>query len=117
MVGKRRKPSEIIAQIHSLLDELATLSGGRVAVQEKRVEEKSEKFTGPSGGIKLLLKEGFFAEPKTLTEVVSRLHQDGFKYVTQVISTALVRLVRARMLVRLPSTGPGKEQWVYTERK
>lgn len=118
--SKQRNVSEIILEIRHLLDELASISEGRVLPIRQQVYSNSvnkKKPSGPSGGIKLLLSEGFFDEPKTLPEVVARLRQDGFNYVVQVISTALVRMVRAREMVRLPANGAGKEKWVYAARK
>jgi hypothetical protein len=119
MNSKHKNPTQLIQELQALLNELAGSLGQDTSIITKNTvsSSKAETFSGPSGGIKLLLAEGFFAEPKTLPAVVSRLRQDGFNYATQVISTALVRLVRARAMVRIPVNGEGKERWAYAIRK
>lgn len=112
----KRKPAEIIHDIKSLLDELASTYGVEISTSTK-TESKPATFSGPSGGIRLLLREGFLKEPKTLPAVCERLRQEGFNYSKQVVSVALLRLVRDRTIVRIPSSGKGKEKWVYAERK
>lgn len=118
MKTKRRSPQEIISQINALLQELASLPvSAQPKVSNSAPATTEEKFTGPSGGIKLLLKEGFFAAPKTQPEVLVRLRQEGYNYTASVVAVALLRMVRARVMVRLPFPGEGKEKWSYAERK
>jgi hypothetical protein len=116
---KKRIPTEIIQEINSLLSELANSLGGEIvrSASSPLSIKKTSTFSGPSGGIKLLLGENFFKEPKTLPEVCARLRQEGFNYSRQAVSVALLRLVRDRTMVRIPATGDGKEKWVYAERK
>jgi len=117
---KHRDISEIVDDLQILLNELATIENAPAGTREKTAPKTKQTFSakGPSGGVKMLLHEGFFSEPKTLPEVVARLRQEGFHYVNQVVSTAMIRLVRSREMVRLPADGgSGKEKWAYAERK
>lgn len=113
----KRNPSEIIRDMQSLLNELSVSVNGSTLPSTRRDVSKPVTFSGPSGGIRLLLREGFFKEPKTLPDVCARLRQEGFNYSNQVVSVALLRLVRDRTMVRIPASGEGKEKWVYAERK
>lgn len=111
-----RNPKEIVNEIRVLLGELEIVISAYRGEAIKMVPK--ELFSGLSGGIRLLLREGFFREQKTLSKVVERLHQEGFNYPGKAVSVALLRSVRKRFLVRLPSeTKQGKEKWVYAERK
>ena len=117
MKTNHKSPAQLIAQINVLLAELEASLGAAPSKSAPITSTTTERFTGASGGIKLLLKEGFFATPKTLVEVIKRLSQEGFNYTATVVSVALLRQVRSRSLVRLPSTGAGKEKWAYAIRK
>ncbi len=110
---------DIISEIQSLLTELAKNMGESSVLTAKNKEHpKVLKFKGPKGGILLLLKDGDLKSPKTLPQVLQKLQQAGFHYTRQVISTALIRLVQNRVLVRVPAQNPeGKEKWAYAERK
>ena len=117
-----RNSQEIIKEINALLQELlATPSKRGRSKQESsnnKASKSQESYSGPSGGLRLLIKEGFFKAPKMLSEVTNRLHQDGFRYPTKTISVYLLRLVRSRVLVRLPAKNRKKnEMWAYSERK
>ncbi|MEK7601354.1 MAG: hypothetical protein AAB480_02380 [Patescibacteria group bacterium] len=116
----KQNPREIIRQIQSLLGELSGVLGHEMtstASSKGTASQKPVVFSGPSGGIRLLLSEGFFKQPKTLPEVYARVRQEGFNYRQQAVAVALLRLVRDRTMVRLPSDGEGKERWAYSERK
>lgn len=66
----------------------------------------------------MLIDQGFFKEPKSLSLVLSELRKEGYNYRKEVVSTTLVRLVRQRMFTRVPSpSGDAREKWNYAERK
>jgi len=121
---KIRTPKVILAEIEVLLNELS-LEIGREATKPNYQEHHQEvsgttkeSYFGATGGIRFLISENFFKEPKSLVEVVNRLHQEGFTYRREVISTALLRFVRSRELTRLPSLRKNaKEKWNYVERR
>jgi hypothetical protein len=120
MKTKHRKPVEIIADMQRLIEELALAIGENHVLPSaavNRTAPKLTRFSGASGGIRLLQAEKFFSTPKTRVEVVKRLHQEGFNYTPSVVSVALLRQVRSRELVRLPSAKEGKERWAFAERR
>ena len=117
MKDKPRNPVDIISQIQGLLSDLSISLGSTPPNTPVLSTRQTENFSGPSGGIRLLVREEFFVTPKTRVEVVERLRQEGFNYPPSVISVALLRQVRSRELVRLPSSGKGKEKWAFAERK
>ena len=112
---------EVIKDINILLEELVSSpkSDSIKTPQDKLPKKQSDTdYSGPSGGLRLLIDVGFFKDSKSLPEVIDRLHQEGFKYPLAPIAVALLRLVRKRVLVRLPSKNQnGKKIWVYVERK
>jgi hypothetical protein len=61
-----------------------------------------------------LAEEGFFSEPRGLSEVQSKLAEHGWHYPQQNLSTPLVRLVRKRLLRRLQAAEGGKKVWKYS---
>lgn len=122
MERKNLDPKQIILEINRLLAELSSAVGAKKKTKSNSIGLQDRNSTrlhvGPSGGLKMLITENFFREPKSLPETVRRLHQEGFNYSRQVISVALLRLVRSRVLSRREAEGrQGKEKWVYAERK
>ena len=64
--------------------------------------------------IGLLAEEGFFAQPRGLSEIQSKLAEHGWHYAQHNLSTPLVRLVRQRTLRRLQVSDGGKKVWKYS---
>ena len=115
-MAKNRKAIQIIGEIHQLLDEL-TRHISSDALSRHGLMRK-DRYSGASGGIKMLFEEGFFKETKWLPEVITKLKQEGFNYPHNTVSMALLRSVRQRFLVRLIAEGrKSKEKWVYVIRK
>lgn len=123
---KQRTSKNILEEIQRLLDELTPLIGAQNIEfdphgrhPQKMVAAKNN-YSGSIGGIRFIINEGFFKELRSLAEIVSRLHQEGFNYRKQVIATSLLRLVRNRELTRLPitnSNGGRIGKWNYAERR
>ena len=116
---KKSRAVQIVQEIQVLLEELK----GYLATGVTRGKHLSEKgqppnYSGASGGIRMLLEEGYLKEVRSLPEVTARLRQKGFNYPRSTISMTLLRAVQARFLVRLPAEGrKGREKWVYVIRK
>jgi len=118
MSSKKHTPAELINSIRMLLDELHSLLGGETVSIKASAGKSQKKYSGVAGGIKMLINDRFFKEPKMLSEVIDRLRQEGFNYRRPVIAMALLRAVRNRFLVRLEAYNPeSKEKWAYAERK
>lgn len=116
---KNRPISSILADLKGLVEELEALSATRPhpATPATAVPD-SQSYSGPTGGIKMLLDQDFFKQPKTLGTVLAELRKEGYNYRKEVVSTSLIRLVRQRTLTRIPlQDGESREKWQYSERK
>lgn len=82
----------------------------------RQVQKQKTKIPqGPSGGIRVLIAEGFFKSKRDLAGVRKELESKNYHYSIQVINTALRRLAKlGGPLVVLK--GPSKRN-VYVERK
>jgi len=111
------KAEELAAKIITLVEELASLvkgTGGKAKSKSKSgLQANAPK--GATGGIRFLISEGYFDEPKQLAEVVSQLKREGRHYPKQTISMGLLNLVRERLLVRLEEEG--SKNWKYVVRR
>lgn len=124
MKQKKRTPNEIITDMSTLLKELSSIfegsarNGRRSSLVEASTKNKEKKYSGVAGGIKMLIADNFFQNPKSLSEVIARLREEGFNYRRPVIAMALLRAVRNRSLTRLEAENrKGKEKWIYAKRK
>lgn len=64
--------------------------------------------------ITVLATEGFFSEPRSLSEILNALAERGWHYAAENVSTPLVRLVRQRQLRRLQLTDGKRRVWKYS---
>jgi hypothetical protein len=81
--------------------------------REEGIEAKTE-YSGATGGLKLLVTEGFFDKKKYLGEINSALSSKNYNYSPQAIQSALNRLSKPNgLLVKFQEKG-GK---VYAKRK
>jgi hypothetical protein len=100
---------------------LASLLGGggraysltRTAATEPQEADGSPP-SSLAGRIGLIAEDGFFAEPKSLSEIKEKLAEHGWHYPQPNLSTPLVRLVRQRRLRRLQLAEGKKRVWKYT---
>ena len=63
--------------------------------------------------INLLAEEGFFSEPKSLSDIQMKLAEHGWHYPQTSLSTPLIRFVRQRRLRRLQLDVGNKRVWKY----
>lgn len=63
--------------------------------------------------ISLLADEGFFTDPKSLSDIQAKLAEHGWHYPQTNLSTPLVRFVRQRRLRRLQLADGNKRVWKY----
>jgi hypothetical protein len=105
------KAFEVI--LESLLSGATTQSvPAQVAQRAENPGRKSA--TSVASRIALLAEEGFFVEPRSLSEIQAKLAEHGWHYPQPNLSTPLIRLVRQRELRRLPTTDGGKKVWKYS---
>jgi hypothetical protein len=75
--------------------------------------EGEENFSGLAGGIKLLIKEGFFKEGKSQGEIFEELKRQSYHYPKTSLPITLKGFIQKRILNRLGESG----QYRYIERK
>ncbi len=103
-------------EIKSILERLKKLEravfGKREGIKKERF--KNENFSGATGGIRLLISQGFFKIKRTLSDIRRELAKNDYHYSIQAAQTALNRLSKpGSSLVALK--GLGKK--VYVKRK
>ena len=84
--------------------------------EDKPTELKTkESFSGLAGGIRFLIKNGFFNEPKTLKEVINELKREGYHRSTSGVASTLSVTFTANQKI-LSRIKEGK-LWKYVMRK
>jgi hypothetical protein len=90
---------------------------------EKRSSEKAAEKTAPqeksrsgaTGGLRLLVDEGKLDSPRTASEIIEFLKQEGRHYSKPSVMMGLLNLVRERVLTRF--TEKGEKNWKYVVRR
>lgn len=114
-----RNQQQIIDEIELLLAELRRSSGidSRKQTPGGRTPAASRKsavsFSGLTGEIHALVGEGFFKEPKELSEIQRKLKDEGISKPTTSLMPSLTRLVRKKILGR---NKPPKGKYKYFQR-
>jgi len=107
MSSNEDKISEIIKRLNAL--EKIVFS------ENKKPLFKNLDFKGLRGGMRLLIKNGFFDEPKMVKEIEDELKREGYHYprpsISKVLSVDLTN--KQKILNRLKKN----EQWMYVIRK
>lgn len=103
---KTKKSEQIVEQIEALLIQLkrslnifggtSLNSGGK----SRSTISREHEFSGLIGKIHELIGEGFFKDPKTISEISKRLQHRGYKTPTTALSGPLLKLVRKDFLKR-----------------
>lgn len=96
------KQEEIIKKIEALLAELSASLDTKPIIQlepEISVSLKS-KFSGLTKKILTLIQEGFFDEPRDISEISKRLRRWGYNKPTTSLSGPLRELVKKNFLDR-----------------
>ena len=94
--------------------EHAVFPKGKSAPEAKGARS-DEKYNGATGGIRLLVDEGFFDKKRTFGDVCQALADKGYYYSKQAVQTPLNKLssVKIGLLVGLKEQGKKK----YARRK
>lgn len=105
------KAFEVI--LGSLLAGESHLHARTVPSAARPQEVRSAPPSSLADRIGLLGEEGFFAEPKSLSDIQAKLAEHGWHYPQTNLSTPLIRLVRQRRLRRLQLAEGNKRVWKY----
>jgi len=85
-------------------------------VRRQAAMVSKNEFGGPTGGVRLLFKEGFFKVRRQLSDVMPAMSQRGYHYSSQAVHEALKRLSAVGgPLVSLKKKKGGRR--TYAERK
>ncbi len=78
------------------------------------ISTSPRNFSGPKGGILMLIESNFFQTPRVASEVMSSLGENGYHYSIQAIQTALNRLSNLKGPL---NTLRGGKKKMYVKRK
>ncbi|MCI0697962.1 hypothetical protein L0337_38920 [candidate division KSB1 bacterium] len=98
---------------------LASESPGRLIVNEplSRITHEKSRLSKTAGSTKtrilLLRDEGFFAVPRSMSEIKSELQAHGWIHPLTALSGPLQALVRERELRRIKDHGAKQKVWKY----
>lgn len=100
---------KIVEQIETLLEELKKSLGAK---SSKNINKSSDVkpivgFSGVAGEIHNLIQEGFFKEPKAISEIQNKLRLEGINKPTTSLMTPLLLLIRKKVLGRSKVEGKG----------
>ncbi len=111
----KKDPEKLVQEIIGLLSELAKLAGVKTKKVSMVVQAKKIKAKGATGGLRFLIDEGYFDDPKELPEVINKLQQEGRHYSAATVSMGLLNLVRERLLTRFREKK--SKSWKYVIRR
>ncbi len=100
--------NDLAARVEKLEKVVFPESGDRPVIRK-------ESYEGLTGGIKMLIANGFFDQPKAIAEIIGELNREGY-YNTHagVASTLLITFVgKQKTLTRIQKSG----KWAYVKRK
>ena len=106
------KNTEIIVKIESLLQDLKQSLGTKISSVKKSASKESqgtgqENFSGLTKEIFNLVQEGYFKEPRTISEIEKKLHQRAVNKPTTSLMKPLRLLIHKRIIEREKPDGKG----------
>jgi hypothetical protein len=105
------KNTEIIIKIESLLEDLKQSLGTKPSVKKQGVKSSHgtshENFSGLTKEIFNLVQEGYFKEPRTISEIAKKLHQRAVNKPTTSLMKPLRLLIHKRIIEREKPDGKG----------
>ena len=115
----KKDPKQLAENIITQVLELAELVGVSIETKSAKIQHNikgaKKDTSGATGGLRVLIDEGYFDNPKQLPEIIERLKQEGRHYSNATISMGLLNLVRERVLMRFRDKDDKK--WKYVVRK
>lgn len=109
----KKNPTQIAKEISALVNELVELAGSTTRIIPQQSKQRETK--GAVGGLNILIDEGFFDSPQSLTVVINKLQEMGRHYPKSTIAMGLLNLTRSRIMGRLKNTKA--KNWEYVIRK
>lgn len=109
------KVSGIIESIERLLGDLKGALGEGHPPTKRRHENVPIKTSGLAAEINNLVKEGFFREPRNLSDIQRKLRLDGINKPTSTLTKPLLKLLKAKIIKREEAPN-GKGPFTYLQR-
>jgi hypothetical protein len=108
---------ELIDRIESLLGELRREleARGEKNAHSPVTRKADQNFSGLTGSIFGLIKDGFFREPRTIADIQKKLRLEGIKKPTTSLMKPLLLLLKKKAIGRSQSAD-GKGPYKYHER-
>jgi|ERR1051326_1409912 hypothetical protein len=128
LIAARKKAEEAVADMADealrikafevILASLLSNQSDAVAVaassKKRSTQTIRQQPTALGERISVLANEAFFNDPRSLSEIQSKLTEHGWHYPQSSLSTPLIRLVRQRQLRRLQLSEGNKKVWKYS---
>ncbi|MBU0630945.1 MAG: hypothetical protein KKC80_08585 [Candidatus Margulisbacteria bacterium] len=105
----------IIEKIEGLLVDLKKAMGESRSHSKRKHEPATLKFSGLTSEIHNLVKDGYFKEPRKLSDIQRRLRLEGIKKPTTSLMRPLLRLLKKKVIRREEAVG-GKGPFTYLQR-
>jgi len=102
---------DILERLDRLEAMVAKLESQKEPLAKPVTAAEVESFGGLSGGINLILKDGFMNEPKSVDEIQKELERRGYYHSFEAIATLLRRdfMKRRQIITRIEKNG----KWYY----
>lgn len=106
---------KVIKQIISRLEKLERAVFRSVSVTTSKADKDARKYKGATGGMRLLVDEGYFDKKRSFGEICKVLENNGYHYTKQAVQTPLNNLSypKSKLLVALTEKG----RKLYAKRK
>jgi len=113
----KKTPEQLVEEILALVSELAEMAEHKkhTLLKQPIMPKPEKEKSGATGGVRILVDEGYLDTPRLLLEIIERLKQEGRHYSNATISMGLLNLVRERVLTRFRDND--KKGWKYVIRK
>lgn len=97
------------------LDARITKLESAMTLDENKGKLSKASYSGLAGGLRLLIDNGFFDQPKTIDEIIAELNREGY-YNTHagVASTLSMTFVKKQKTLTRMKEG---SKWAYVKRK
>jgi len=110
---KNTKSEQIIKQIEELLAQLKKSLNVSDKISSRPIGSRERGFSGLTGKIYEFIEEGFFNEPKTISDLQRKLKDRGIKKPTTALMPSLKLLITKKVLDR---NKPDKGLYNYFKR-
>jgi len=101
---------EEVAKILSDFERTAAIGYAKKEISKKKIRKREEKKRITASDLIVELKEeGYFDQPRSLTEIAQILESQGYLYPTTTLSGVILGLVKKKLFGRKKVDG----KWVY----